>query len=97
MDVGAREDFSSAMLKNNRFIFNDNPGLVPKVSRKHDQAVASLILSTQVWRGMWKASFVLQTFASHLNFTHGRVEIPFLQTEQIGARAAFALAVTGVY
>lgn len=32
LDPAAREDFSRAMLKHNRFIFRDNSGLVPKVS-----------------------------------------------------------------
>ncbi|KAG2124201.1 hypothetical protein DEU56DRAFT_923601 [Suillus clintonianus] len=80
LDPAAREDFSRAMLKHNRFIFRDNSGLVPKD-----------------WTGMWRSPFVLQTFASHLNFTFGRVEVPDLDTESISARAAFALAVTAVY
>lgn len=45
---------------------------------------------------MWRSPFVLQTFASHLNFTFGRVEVPNLDTESISAWAAFALAVTAV-
>ncbi|KAG2124207.1 hypothetical protein DEU56DRAFT_917080 [Suillus clintonianus] len=80
LDPAAREDFSRAMLKHNRFIFRDNSGLIPKD-----------------WTGMWRSPFVLQTFASHLNFTFGRVEVPNLDTESISARAAFALAVTAVY
>ncbi|KAG1869707.1 hypothetical protein C8R48DRAFT_771096 [Suillus tomentosus] len=53
-------------------------------------------LTPKAWTGMWRASFVLQTFASHLNFTYSHVGIPDLDTEAIGVRAAFALAVTAV-
>ncbi|KAG2102872.1 uncharacterized protein F5147DRAFT_580786, partial [Suillus discolor] len=38
------------------------------------------------WTGMWRSPFILQTFASHLNFTFGRVEVPDLDTESISAR-----------
>ncbi|KAG1854432.1 hypothetical protein DFJ58DRAFT_841352 [Suillus subalutaceus] len=53
-------------------------------------------LAPKGWTGMWRASFILQMFASHLNFTHGHVEIPNLHTKGISARAAFTLAVTAV-
>ncbi|KAG1792907.1 uncharacterized protein HD556DRAFT_1308944 [Suillus plorans] len=79
-DTAAREDFSRAMLKHNRFIFRDNSGLISKD-----------------WTGMWRSPFILQTFASHLNFTFGCVEVPDLDTESISAWAAFALTVTAVY
>ncbi|KAG2060927.1 hypothetical protein BDR06DRAFT_966752 [Suillus hirtellus] len=49
------------------------------------------------WTGMWRSPFILQTFTSHLNFTFGCVEVPDLNTENISAWAAFALAVTAVY
>ncbi|KAG2115731.1 uncharacterized protein F5147DRAFT_769150 [Suillus discolor] len=53
--------------------------------------------SSMDWTGMWRSPFILQTFASHLNFTFGRVEVPDLNTKSISAWAAFALAVTAVY
>ncbi|KAG2156881.1 uncharacterized protein EDB93DRAFT_1247070 [Suillus bovinus] len=53
-------------------------------------------LTPKAWTDMWRASFILQTFVSHLNFTYGHVGIPNLNTEAIGARAAFTLAVTAV-
>ncbi|KAG1750518.1 uncharacterized protein EDB91DRAFT_1304043 [Suillus paluster] len=53
-------------------------------------------LAPKAWTGIWRASFILQTFASHLNFTYGHVGIPNLDTKAIGARAAFTLAVTAV-
>ncbi|KAG1764198.1 hypothetical protein EDD22DRAFT_951795 [Suillus occidentalis] len=53
-------------------------------------------LTPKAWTGMWRASFILQTFASHLNFTYGHVGIPNLNTKAIGAWAAFTLAVTAV-
>ncbi|KIK33244.1 hypothetical protein CY34DRAFT_11835 [Suillus luteus UH-Slu-Lm8-n1] len=80
LDPVTRVDFSKAMLKQNRFIFRDNSGLIPKN-----------------WMGMWRSSFILQTFVSHLNFTFGRVEIPALNAKKSSTRAAFALAVTAVY
>ncbi|KAG1866895.1 hypothetical protein F4604DRAFT_1927875 [Suillus subluteus] len=54
-------------------------------------------LTPKAWMGMWRASFILQTFVSHLNFTYSHVGIPNLNTEAIGVRAAFTLAVTAVY
>ncbi|KAG2126446.1 hypothetical protein BD769DRAFT_1668457 [Suillus cothurnatus] len=45
------------------------------------------------WMGMWRSPFVLQTFASHLNFTFGYIEIPTLDTKNPSAQAAFALTV----
>ncbi|KAG2052448.1 hypothetical protein BDR06DRAFT_973034 [Suillus hirtellus] len=53
-------------------------------------------LTPKAWTDTWRASFILQTFVSHLNFTHGHVGIPDLNTEAIGVQAAFALAVTAV-
>ncbi|KAG1745009.1 uncharacterized protein EDB91DRAFT_1246526 [Suillus paluster] len=53
-------------------------------------------LAPKAWMGMWKASFILQTFASHLNFTYGHVEIPDLHTKEISVWATFTFAVTAV-
>ncbi|KAG2140489.1 uncharacterized protein EDB93DRAFT_1252766 [Suillus bovinus] len=46
LDPVTHLDFSKAMLKQNRFIFRDNSGLIPKN-----------------WMGMWRSSFIPQTFA----------------------------------
>ncbi|KAG1813634.1 uncharacterized protein BJ212DRAFT_1301014 [Suillus subaureus] len=53
-------------------------------------------LTPKAWTGMWRVSFTLQTFASHLNFTYNHVRIPNLDTKAIGAWATFTLAVTAV-
>jgi hypothetical protein len=97
LDPEACKEFSQAMLKQNQFIFRDNAGLTPKVSSIiHYYSMSILITHSKAWMGMWRASFILQTFVSHLNFTYGHVGIPNLDTEAIGARAAFTLAVTAV-
>lgn len=97
LDPEAYKEFSRAMLKQNQFIFRDNAGLTLKVSSIiHYYSISILIIRSKAWTGMWRASFILQTFASHLNFTYGHVGIPDLNTKAIGAQAAFALAVTAV-
>ena len=45
---------------------------------------------------MWRSPFILQTFASHFNFVAGCTKIPGLDSENITARAALALAATAV-
>src|SRR6267154_5706432 len=97
LDPEARKEFSQAMLKQNRFIFRDNAGLAPKVSGIiYYYSTSILIICSKAWTGMWRAPFILQTFASHLNFTYGHVEIPNLHTKESSARAAFTLTVAAV-
>jgi hypothetical protein len=40
---------------------------------------------------MWQSTFVLQTFAAHLNYTQGWVEVPALNSENDIMRASLAL------
>jgi hypothetical protein len=95
-DTAAHKDFSRAMLKHNQFIFRDNSGLIPKVSTHNYYYETISIVCSKDWTGMWRSPFILQTFALHLNFTFGHVEVPDLNTKSISAQAAFALAVTAV-
>ncbi|KIK37998.1 hypothetical protein CY34DRAFT_91716, partial [Suillus luteus UH-Slu-Lm8-n1] len=87
------------------FFAQDTDFLDPEACKEFSQAMLkqnrfifrdNAGLTPKAWTGMWRASFILQTFASHLNFTYGHVGIPNLDTEAIGARAAFTLAVTAV-
>ncbi|KAG1889686.1 uncharacterized protein F5891DRAFT_987275 [Suillus fuscotomentosus] len=48
------------------------------------------------WMGMWQSTFVLQTFAAHLNYTQGRVEVPALNSENDIMRASLALSAGAV-
>ncbi|KAG2105105.1 uncharacterized protein F5147DRAFT_775425 [Suillus discolor] len=50
----------------------------------------------EAWTGMWQSTFVLQTFAAHLNYTQGRVEVPALNSENDIMRASLALAAGAV-
>ena len=50
----------------------------------------------QSWSGLWRAPLILQTFAHHFNFIQGRVEVPVLEHELSGPRAALALACAAV-
>lgn len=45
---------------------------------------------------MWRAPFVLQTFAHHFNFIQGYVDLPDVMAEPDGARGALALACAAV-
>ncbi|KAG1878617.1 hypothetical protein C8R48DRAFT_768177 [Suillus tomentosus] len=44
------------------------------------------------WMGMWQSTFALQTFAAHLNYTQGWVEVPALNSENDIMRASLALS-----
>jgi hypothetical protein len=46
---------------------------------------------------MWQSTFVLQTFAAHLNYTQGRVPVPDLNSEESVLRTALALAAAAVF
>ncbi|KAG6375002.1 hypothetical protein JVT61DRAFT_3779 [Boletus reticuloceps] len=46
------------------------------------------------WSGMWRAPMVLQTFAHHLNYLHGRAEVPAFEGELHSPRTALALVST---
>ncbi|KAG2741643.1 hypothetical protein P692DRAFT_20686872, partial [Suillus brevipes Sb2] len=48
------------------------------------------------WSGMWQSTFVLQTFAAHLNYTQGRVPVSDLNSEESVLRTALALAAAAV-
>ncbi|KAI5986590.1 hypothetical protein EDD15DRAFT_2373024 [Pisolithus albus] len=50
----------------------------------------------KMWSGLWRAPFVLQTFAHHFNFIQGRMEVPDLSGELTGPRTALALACAAV-
>ena len=91
-DPKSREAFAATMLDRNRFLFSDSEGDDRKV-RTHLFLVLNII-SWQAWSGIWRSPFVLQTFASHLNFIAGRYQIPELNSEAITAQGALALAVT---
>lgn len=45
---------------------------------------------------MWQSTFVLQTFAAHLNYTQGRVPVPELNSEDQVLRTALALSAAAV-
>ncbi|KAG2041500.1 hypothetical protein BDR03DRAFT_979454 [Suillus americanus] len=45
----------------------------------------------EAWTGMWQSTFMLQTFAAHLNYTQGRVEVPALNSDDKIMRASLAL------
>ncbi|KAG2156783.1 uncharacterized protein EDB93DRAFT_1101215 [Suillus bovinus] len=45
---------------------------------------------------MWQSTFVLQTFAAHLNYTRGQVEVPALDSENDIMRASLALSAGAV-
>ncbi|KIM63474.1 hypothetical protein SCLCIDRAFT_8802 [Scleroderma citrinum Foug A] len=49
------------------------------------------------WTGIWQNPFIIQTFALHFNFIANHVEIPALDSKNITAHGALALAVTAVY
>ncbi|KAG0701314.1 hypothetical protein DFH29DRAFT_1000379 [Suillus ampliporus] len=44
------------------------------------------------WSGMWQLTFVLQTFAVHLNYTQGHVPVPELNSEEPVKHALVLLA-----
>ncbi|KAG2158763.1 uncharacterized protein EDB93DRAFT_1100386 [Suillus bovinus] len=44
------------------------------------------------WSGMWQSTFVLQTFAAHLNYTQGRVPVPELNSEEPVLQTALSLS-----
>ncbi|KAG1883580.1 hypothetical protein F4604DRAFT_1677347 [Suillus subluteus] len=48
------------------------------------------------WSGMWQSTFVLQTFAAHLNYTQGRVPVPELNSEEPVLRTALSLSAAAV-
>ncbi|KIJ14117.1 hypothetical protein PAXINDRAFT_13030 [Paxillus involutus ATCC 200175] len=50
----------------------------------------------KVWSGLWRALFILQTFAHHFNFIQGYVDVPALPHDVLGPRTALALACTVV-
>ncbi|KAI6003077.1 hypothetical protein EDD15DRAFT_2192468 [Pisolithus albus] len=50
----------------------------------------------KTWSGLWRAPFVLQTFAHHFNYIQGRMEVPALNGELAGPRTALALACAAV-
>lgn len=48
------------------------------------------------WSGMWQSTFILQTFAVHLNYTQGHVPVPELNSEEPVLRTALSLAAAAV-
>ncbi|KAG1859703.1 hypothetical protein F4604DRAFT_1930681 [Suillus subluteus] len=70
-----------------------------KAMLKYNQSIFknNVGLIPKDWTGMWRSSFILQMFTSHLNFTFSHVEIPTLDTRNLSARAAFTLAVTALF
>ncbi|KAG1888050.1 hypothetical protein F4604DRAFT_1915951 [Suillus subluteus] len=48
------------------------------------------------WSGMWQSTFVLQTFAAHLNYTQGCVPVPELNSEEPVLRTALSLSAAAV-
>ncbi|KAI5990932.1 hypothetical protein EDD15DRAFT_2197724 [Pisolithus albus] len=50
----------------------------------------------KTWSGLWRAPFVLQTFAHHFNYIQGRMEVPALNGELAGPHTALALACAAV-
>ncbi|KAF9233391.1 hypothetical protein BU15DRAFT_80144 [Melanogaster broomeanus] len=51
---------------------------------------------SKAWSGLWRSPLVLQTFAHHFNYIQGRVDIPSLEIELGGPRAALALTCAAV-
>ena len=49
-----------------------------------------------MWTGLWRAPLVLQTFAHHFNYIQGRMDVPTLDSELDGPRAALALSCAAV-
>ncbi|KAI5980710.1 hypothetical protein EDD15DRAFT_2205361 [Pisolithus albus] len=49
------------------------------------------------WTGLWRAPFILQTFAHHFNFTQGHADISTVYNDFSGPRTALALASAAVY
>ena len=45
----------------------------------------------QMWTGLWRALFMLQTFAHHFNYVQGQIDIPTLKSELNDSCAALAL------
>ncbi|KAI5982360.1 hypothetical protein EDD15DRAFT_2202949 [Pisolithus albus] len=48
------------------------------------------------WTGLWRAPFILQTFAHHFNFTQGHADISTVYNDFSGPRTALALASAAV-
>ncbi|KAI5985969.1 hypothetical protein EDD15DRAFT_2373661 [Pisolithus albus] len=46
----------------------------------------------KMWMGLWRAPFILQTFAHHFNFTQGHADISTIYNDFSGPRTALALA-----
>ncbi|KAG2034045.1 hypothetical protein BDR03DRAFT_870870, partial [Suillus americanus] len=74
-------EFAKFWLKDNHFLFSDVSSDDPEV---------------RAWTGMWQSTFMLQTFAAHLNYTQGRVEVPVLNSDDEIMRASLALSVGAV-
>ncbi|KAF8837099.1 hypothetical protein BDN67DRAFT_1014127 [Paxillus ammoniavirescens] len=53
-------------------------------------------MDNKAWSGLWRAPFVLQTFAHQFNFIQGRVGVAILDKELAGPHARLALACTAV-
>ncbi|KAF9231482.1 hypothetical protein BU15DRAFT_82346 [Melanogaster broomeanus] len=51
---------------------------------------------SKAWSGLWRSSLVLQTFAHHFNYIQGRADVPTLEVELAGPRAALALSCAAV-
>ncbi|KAG2125894.1 hypothetical protein BD769DRAFT_1668717 [Suillus cothurnatus] len=64
-----------------KFWLEDNHFLFSDISSEDPEA----------WTGMWQSTFVLQTFAAHLNYTQGWVEVPALNSENNIMWASLAL------
>ncbi|KAG1814298.1 uncharacterized protein BJ212DRAFT_1482032 [Suillus subaureus] len=64
-----------------KFWLKDNRFLFSDVSSDDPEA----------WSGMWQSMFMLQTFAAHLNYTQGWMEIPAINSEDEIMRASLAL------
>ncbi|KAG1807118.1 uncharacterized protein BJ212DRAFT_1485773 [Suillus subaureus] len=50
----------------------------------------------EAWSGMWQSTFMLQTFAAHLNYTQGQMEIPALNSKDEIMWASLALSAGAV-
>ncbi|KAG1819387.1 hypothetical protein DFJ58DRAFT_739437 [Suillus subalutaceus] len=48
------------------------------------------------WSGMWQSTFILQTFAAHLNYTQGRVPVPELNSKEPVLQTALSLSAAAV-
>ncbi|KAG2040853.1 hypothetical protein BDR03DRAFT_1007634 [Suillus americanus] len=71
-------------------VYADNPSLL------NHKIIPGGAIYHVAWTGMWQSTFMLQTFAAHLNYTQGQVEVPALNSDDDIMRASLALSVGAV-